>query len=115
MVTNEGDAVWRPAADVFDTEQSIVIHIDLPGIPKSEINIDATPTQLTIHGHHKGNKPFESATSRVRERQIGRFRKVVFLPQGSDVDHIDANYRNGLLEISVPKGATMNRRQIQVD
>ncbi|KAJ3180801.1 hypothetical protein HDU85_003880 [Gaertneriomyces sp. JEL0708] len=85
LYTDKGDVIWRPAADVFETEEAFVIHVDLPGVPKHDIKIEMEGYQLTIHGtspHHG----FESATSRVRERHIGRFRKIINLPTTADVD-----------------------------
>jgi HSP20 family molecular chaperone IbpA len=86
----------------------------LPGVKKEEISIDADADQLVIHGHHKGKEGFESATSRVRERNIGRyvyilythiiyrFRKIILLPAGVDTNNVQAHYEDGLLEVRVP-------------
>ena len=93
------ETYWRPATDVFDDEKEIIVHVDLPGIPKEEISIDVDPAQVTIHGERKGVEGFESATNRVRERGIGKFRKIVRLPTGCDVDNIQSKYKDGLLEL----------------
>ncbi|KAI9007170.1 HSP20-like chaperone [Gaertneriomyces semiglobifer] len=91
LYTDKGDVIWRPTADVFETDEAFVIHVDLPGVPKHDIKIEMEGYQLTIHGtspHHG----FESATSRVRERHIGRFRKIINLPTTADVDaDVDRN------------------------
>ena len=99
--TMEGDIVWRPASDIFETQSDIVIHCDLPGVPKEEINIDVQDEQLIISGTHKGVEGFESASSRVRERRIGKFRKIVRIPSGTDPEKIQAKAENGLLEVKV--------------
>jgi HSP20 family protein len=57
--------------------------------------------QLIISGEHQGVKGFESASSRVRERRIGKFRKIVRLPSGIDAENIKAKCENGLLEVRV--------------
>jgi HSP20 family protein len=75
--------------------------VDLPGVPKEEINIEVNEDQLFIMGEHKGVEGFESASSRVRERRIGKFRKIVRLPSGTDAENIKARYDNGLLEVKV--------------
>ncbi|KAJ3281357.1 hypothetical protein HK104_011509 [Borealophlyctis nickersoniae] len=112
MEVEEGKVVWRPATDVFESENEIVIHCDLPGVPKEEINIELVGNQLIISGEHKGVSGFESATSRVRERNIGRFRKIVHLPPETDKDNIQAKYENGLLEIKVPKKPEQKGKKI---
>ena len=111
MRTNEGDLIWRPATDIYETLDAIVVHCDLPGVPKQEINIEMSNDQLIISGNHKGVSGFESASSRVRgikyiinswlERRIGKFRKIVRLPSGTESDKIHAKYQDGLLEVTV--------------
>ncbi len=117
MVTDSGDQIWRPASDVFETEKSIIIHTVLPGGPKSEIKLDMdqSQNQLIIHGHHHDMQPFGTATSRIRERRIGRFRKVVYLPMGCEQDRIQAKYEDGVLEVVVPKGKGMKRKNIAIE
>ena len=88
------------------------MHVDLPGVPKEEINIDITDDQLVITGVHKGVSGFESASSRVRERNIGRFRKIVRLPAGMDQEKIQAKYENGLLEVKIPKAPGFSGKKI---
>ncbi|KAI8802987.1 hypothetical protein BJ742DRAFT_777658 [Cladochytrium replicatum] len=51
--TVRGDLLWRPAADIWDSEDgTVVVHLDLPGVKREEIAIDAGPEQITIHGNH---------------------------------------------------------------
>ncbi len=69
---SSGDVVWRPAADVWDTEKEIVAHIDLPGVAREEITIDSEADQIVVHGDSKRREGFETASSRVRERNIGK-------------------------------------------
>ncbi|CAG8793625.1 10368_t:CDS:2, partial [Dentiscutata erythropus] len=85
-----------PATDVFDTNKAFIIHIDLPGVPKEDISIELRKLELTAHGESKRKLTYEAATSRVRERKIGKFRKVVFLPRDCDLnrENIEANFQN---------------------
>ncbi|CAG8698544.1 14649_t:CDS:2, partial [Acaulospora colombiana] len=66
MTEREGDTVWRPATDVYDTNE---------GVPKDEIAIDLRDREIVVSGERKRGPGYEAATSRVRERQIGKFRK----------------------------------------
>ncbi|KAI9138699.1 HSP20-like chaperone [Paraphysoderma sedebokerense] len=103
MDTTEG-TLWRPATDVYEEENSIVIHVDLPGVPKEDIQIDTNDqNEITIHGDAKRPGEFVAASSRVRERNIGKFRKIIRLPAGVDFDKVAAKYENGLLEVKVCK------------
>jgi len=102
--TDTGEIVWRPAADVFEMDNDIIVHVDLPGVPKDDVKIDCREGELEIHGETKRVEGYEAATSRVRERNIGKFRKLVRLPPGVDYGNIQAKCENGLLEVKVPKG-----------
>ncbi|KAJ3125412.1 Heat shock 70 kDa protein 1A [Nowakowskiella sp. JEL0407] len=106
---------WRPSTDVYETDDELVIHVDLPGVPKSEIKLESEEGQIVVHGNHKA--PIEAATSRVRERQIGSFRKVVKIPEEMDTSKTTAKYENGLLEITVPKrdNVSSSRRKIEIN
>ncbi|KAG9291948.1 hypothetical protein G9A89_004886 [Geosiphon pyriformis] len=105
MTEREGDTVWRPATDVLTTDDAFIIHVDLPGVPKEDIKIDLRNRELVISGESKGDEAYNAATSRVRERKIGKFRKHVFLPRNMKLDkeNIKAGYNNGLLEVKIPR------------
>ncbi|KAJ3366396.1 hypothetical protein GGF32_005398 [Allomyces javanicus] len=110
--TMEG-TLWRPACDVYEVGSDIVIHVDLPGVPKEDIQIDTNDIdEIQIHGEAKRFDEFQAASSRVRERNIGRYRKVIRLPPGCLLTNITARYKDGLLEVRVPKGD--NYRRIDV-
>ncbi|RHZ76940.1 hypothetical protein Glove_187g86 [Diversispora epigaea] len=106
MAEREGDnIVWRPSTDIYDTGDDFVIHVDLPGVPREDISIDLCDGKLIVFGESKRKPSYEAAASHVRERNIGRFRKHVFLPprEDLDVEQIKATYENGLLEIKIPR------------
>lgn len=101
--TGEG-TFWRPATDVYVEGDAVIIHVDLPGVPKEDICIDTNDSdQLTIHGEAKLPYEFKAATSHVRERNIGRFRKIIRLPYGCILSNVSAVYKDGLLEIKVKR------------
>ncbi|CAG8571311.1 2255_t:CDS:2 [Acaulospora morrowiae] len=102
MTEREGDAVWRPASDVYETREAFIVHIDLPGVPREDISVDLRGRELVISGEAK-QRSYEAATSRVRERKVGKFRKYIFLPkyENLDKDCVEAKYQDGLLEIKV--------------
>jgi HSP20 family molecular chaperone IbpA len=114
MVNENGNVIWRPAADIFETDDSIIVHVDLPGVPKEEIHVNVRGSDLIIWGEHKAS--YEAASSRVRERQIGKFRKIVTMPLDDiDTDNIDAKVENGLLEVKIPKKPEVKGRRISIE
>ncbi|KAJ1517607.1 hypothetical protein HMI55_006516, partial [Coelomomyces lativittatus] len=94
----------RPATDVYVEGDTVIVHVDLPGVPKADICIDTNDSdQLTVHGEARSPYEFKAATSHVRERNIGRFRKIIKLPIGCDLTNVTATYKDGLLEIAVKR------------
>ncbi|CAG8676029.1 133_t:CDS:2 [Cetraspora pellucida] len=98
MTEKEGDVVWRE------------------GVPKEDISIDLRDRELIIQGESKRAVTYETATSRVRERNLGRFRKHVYLPRELSVEKkdIEAKYENGLLEIKIPRGKQGSTGRISI-
>ncbi|KAJ3053858.1 hypothetical protein HK097_003230 [Rhizophlyctis rosea] len=116
VLGRDEEQYWRPAADIFVSPEALVIHVDLPGVPKNEIQINLKGTDtVIIEGNHQGPKGYESATARVRERNVGKFQKVIRLPTDCDTEKITSAYQNGLLEIKVPKKEESKARKIDID
>eukprot|EP00842_Homolaphlyctis_polyrhiza_P000934 jgi/Hompol1/1841/HPOL_004830-RA len=98
-----GELYWRPATDVYEVDNKIVVHMDLPGVRRNEIEIDFNGDQIVVSGTHLGEQGFEAATAHVRERCVGRFRKVITLPMGVDSSTIKAHFERGMLELKMDK------------
>jgi HSP20 family protein len=105
---------WAPALDVWETDNDVVYAFDLPGIPEDKIAIEVTDDMLTVSAERE--KTEETSDDRYYrfERRYGSFSRAVGLPQGADEDHISATYRNGVLEIRVPKPAEQKPRTIEL-
>lgn len=105
---------WVPALDVWETADDIVYAFDLPGLVESEISIEVADDTLTVAGERRR----ESAESGERyfryERRYGTFSRAVGLPAGVDDSKIAASYRNGVLEVRVPKPEEAKPRRIQL-
>jgi len=106
---SQGD--WSPEADVFDTPDSYVVHISLPGAKKEDIGVNWDPenSELSIAGvvHRPGDEQFLK-TIAMDERKVGAFERKIRLgtranPAHVDVDGIYAKHENGILVIEVPK------------
>ena len=106
--------VWSPAVDVFEDHEVIVIKADLPGIKQEEIDIEMTDDTLTIRGERK----FDDEQRRehyVRvERQYGNFQRSFTIGLPIQPDKVTANYRNGILEVTLPKAEAIKPKKVQV-
>jgi HSP20 family protein len=105
---------WVPALDVWETEDEVVYAFDLPGIPEDKISVEFHDGSLTV-GAERERKEEQSDDRFYRfERRFGSFSRTIGLPQGVDESAIDADYKNGVLEIHVRKPEQPKPRRIQV-
>jgi HSP20 family protein len=110
----EGEAgAWLPPLDVSETESDIVLSLDLPGVPEDRIDVEVEDGTLTIGGSRE--RPANEGERFYRvERRFGAFSRSVPLPPGIDESRIEAAYRDGVLEVRIPKPAQAQPRRIQV-
>jgi HSP20 family protein len=103
---------WVPPLDVWETENDVVYSFDLPGIPEDSISIEVGDGTLTVSAERQ--KIEEVAEDRYYrfERRFGTFSRAVGLPQGVEEDKISASYRDGVLEVRVPKPEEPKPRKI---
>jgi len=99
--------VWTPAMDVYETVDALVILIDLAGVDAERTEVHAEPHLLVIRGvrheRHAPEHPDEQRSYLALEIPYGRFERSLRLPAGLDTAAALASYREGLLEITLPK------------
>jgi HSP20 family protein len=106
--------VWSPPVDVYEDHDAIVIKADLPGIKQEEIDIEMTDDTLTI----RGERTFEDEARREQyvrvERQYGKFQRSFTIGLPVQADKVTASYRNGILEVTLPKAEAIKPKKVQV-
>ena len=105
---------WVPALDVWETENELVYAFDLPGIPEEKISLEVADDTLTVSAERE--RVLEESDERYRrfERRYGTFSRAVGLPQGADESKIQASYKDGVLEVHVPKPEEQKPHRIQL-
>ena len=109
-----GSEGWIPALDVWETESDIVYAFDLPGLAESEISIEVADDTLTVTGERRRATEEQSDRFFRYERRYGSFSRAVGLPAGVDDSKIAAAYKDGVLEVRVPKPEEAKPRRIQL-
>ncbi len=105
---------WVPALDVWETENEVVYAFDLPGIPEEKINVEFEDGALTVSAEREREEKVEQDRFYRFERRFGTFSRTIGLPQGVGEDAINAQYRNGVLEVHVRKPEQPKPRRIQI-
>ena len=103
-------ADWTPAADIYETESGYLIAIDLPGIKRDAVEIDIDESRLLI----KGTRVVNESKPRRSERPRGKFVRSFTMPASVDQNKIDADYKDGVLQIRLPKRAEQKAQKIEV-
>lgn len=108
-------STWKPVVDIFDTNGSIVIHAELPGLKKEDVEVDVKGNLLTLRGERKLNTEIKEDRYYRRERNHGTFHRAFTLPSEIEPDKITAKFKDGILEIEIPKPDTEKPKQISVN
>ena len=113
---NGGDTsrAWVPSVDVWETDDDVVYAFDLPGIPEDKVSVEVADGALTVTGERERTQKTEGDRFYRYERRFGSFARSIGLPQGVKEDAIKADYKDGVLEIRVPKPEQAKPRRIQV-
>jgi len=114
QANGEDGRTWVPAVDVWETENELVYAFDLPGIPEDKISVEFDDGSLTISGERERTEKVDNDRFYRYERRYGSFSRTVGLPQGVGEDDVNADYHDGVLEITVKKPETPKPRRIQV-
>jgi len=94
---------WQPSVDVFETESDVVVRAELPGIDPKDVDIRVTEDSLSIKGESKREETSQREGYFYTERQYGSFYRSVPFPVEVRPHQARAVYRDGLLEVRVPK------------
>ena len=95
-------AVWSPAIEVKQAEGKLVITVDLPGMKKEDVKVNVTEANLTLEGERKEEKEEKREGYYHSERRYGKFFRTIPLPQEAKADQAAAQFKDGVLEITVP-------------
>lgn len=107
-------SMWHPAVDVLESKDSYLIRAELPGMKKEDIKVEVKDGTLVLSGERKSEKPAEGVEYRHVERVAAKFWRSFSLPENAKSDGIDASYKDGIIEIRVPKTEEAKPRQIEI-
>jgi HSP20 family protein len=104
---------WAPAVDLYEDNDHFHVRVEIPGMKKEDIDVSLHDHALTISGERKYEEKREGQTHRT-ERFHGRFSRTVMLPIEVKGDKVGAQYKDGVLTISLPKAEEAKPKQIEV-
>jgi len=105
---------WMPALDVYEDKDNFVLKAEMPGMRKEDIDISLHEGVVTISGERKEETKKEDSDVYRSERFFGRFQRSFALPTSVNPDKVAANYKDGILTVTLPKAEEAKPKQIQV-
>jgi HSP20 family protein len=105
---------WNPSVDVHQTGDQLTIRADLPGLSKDDVHVEVTDGAVTIQGERKREQEVDREGFYRSERSYGSFSRVIPLPEGAITEQAKANFRDGVLEITMPSPPTPKARRLEI-
>lgn len=105
--------VWAPPVDVAEEKDKIIVRVEVPGMNESDLKVSFEDGLLTVSGERQFERKDDRNYHRI-ERTYGSFTRTFSLPRTVDANLIAANYRDGILEIEIPKIEEAKPKQIQI-
>jgi HSP20 family protein len=105
---------WVPPMDLVETDSHLVLRADLPGLNRDDVAIEIKDGVLTVSGERRAMDEEKSQGYYRVERAFGRFSRSMTLPDGIDVDAVDAEFADGVLEVRIPKPEERKPHRVQI-
>ena len=106
---------WAPPVDLYETKDDLVLTMELPGVRDKDVTVSITGDLLTVKGERRLEHDAKEQQFLHVERVAGKFERLVQLPIPVQGDKVKATYRDGVLEIKLPKTEEIKPKEIKVD
>jgi len=106
---------WRPTVDIYEAESGIVVEVELPGVTKESVAVEVKDDVLTLKGERLADPAISEDSYYRRERLFGPFKRAFTLHQGIKPDQIKAIFKDGILQIEIPRPVQEQPKQVTVN
>jgi len=107
--------MWTPAVDIYEKNDSVVVKAEIPGVEKDQISVEVKDGILTLRGERKFERDVKEESYHRIERSYGTFMRSFSLPVSVDQEKVKATFRDGVLEVELPKKEQAKPKQVKVD
>lgn len=111
----EEGGIWSPATDLIDKKDKLIARVELPGVEKKDVKISLSENNLTIQGEIEKDKETKKDDYYCCERVYGTYSRTISLPAEVERDKIKAKFKNGILEITMPKSPEKKPKEITIE
>ena len=110
-----GNLAKVPAAELTETEEALVLKLEVPGVDPGDINIEATAKSIAISGERKSEVNTEAEGKTLSEFSYGSFERVIALPSRIQNTEVKAEYKDGILHLTLPKAESEKNKVVKVN
>lgn len=110
-----GACAWQPAVDIYECENGMILQADLPGVARDDVTVELRDNILTLRGERRIEKAPATNQYYRRERCFGPFQRIFTLPAAVHPDKIRARFKDGILEIEIPRIKEPAPRSVSVN
>jgi HSP20 family protein len=115
MPTRGGLAVMQPFSDIEETDKEITVSAEMPGVDKKDIKIDATEDRIEISAATEKEKKEEKKGRLLTERTFGKYYRRYDLPSKVNPNKIKSTFKNGVLNVKMPKTKVQKKVEIKIE
>lgn len=105
---------WNPSVDIYENKDQIVLETELPGMNREDFDVAIENNVITVRGERRFEKKDEADNYHRVERSYGSFSRSFTLPQIVSAEGATAEYRNGVLRVTLPKREEVKARRIEI-
>jgi HSP20 family protein len=106
---------WIPSMDVYETEDTIVAELDLPGIEPDDVEVSVEDSTLTVRGRREFSDEVKEKDLHRVERRYGSFTRAITMPRTADTEKVQARFDKGVLTVEVPKVEQARPRKVEIE
>ena len=110
-----GERVWAPLVDTYEMKDDLLVTLELPGVREKDVHVSITGDMLTVKGERRFESDVKDEGYYRLERVYGNFERSIPLPIPVQADKVKATYRDGVLEICLPKLEEVKPKEIKID
>lgn len=114
-VNREAQMTWKPAVELQDTEDNVILRAEIPGVEGKDLDIHVTREAVAIAGEHRYEKKASERGFFRTEFRYGKFQRVIALPVAVQNDQVQAEFKDGILTLTLPKVTEARRKVVKVN
>ena len=115
QVNRESGGNWTPAIELHDNENNLTLRAEIPGVEGKDLDIQVTRETVSISGEHRYEKQSEENGFYHSELRYGKFQRTVQLPVPIQNDKVEAEFKNGILSLTLPKAEELQKKVVKVN